>query len=229
MIRLTYIVDGVYAICMGLPIDPDGFGELAKEDEKDWAEHVEKVKKELPEQFVVPDIIGSKDERFRLAERGSKEWQWYWKMRGRSAAFVFKAGERIEGTLLTVVGQGYQNRYGKLTWKFVRCKCDCGNEVDIPYQHVYAYPPRYSCGCKVRRHPRMVDHTGLSVTRNGRTLTVLYWDNSAPGNWVYLCDCCAETGIVPYGMGGTIPTKLKAIASRPCPNAASPVVDSTTG
>lgn len=151
--------------------------------------------------------------------QGKVEYQ-YWKYHGiKTHGCIFLPGERVEHTLFTVVGHGFTNRYGKMTWKFVKCKCDCGTVVDVPYQALYQAPPKYSCGCKMRPKQGAKDYRGLEIKGyyTTRTLTIIDYDDSV-GEWRYLCDCCAEIMNVPRGMEGTIPIRLKRIANQPCAN-----------
>src|ERR1700761_5402634 len=69
---------------------------------------------------------------------------------GRSSVFI--PGERVPDTLLTVVGPGYKNRWGEMTWKEITCLCDCGKQTNIAYAYLAHQPPKYSCGCA--RRPR---------------------------------------------------------------------------
>lgn len=174
-------------------------------------------------------------ERKNLAMDGCSQWETYMKYKHRAIreSKTFQLGDHIEKTLLTVVGPGYKNRYGRMTFKEISVLCDpkyggCGTEFNVPYHVLAQSPVRYSCGCKVRR--RGNDHTGLTVTnrKTGRTLTILYYDEQIDLGWVYVCDCCAKTYSLPRGRGegsgsggsggGTIPMKLTEAARHPCPS-----------
>ena len=159
----------------------------------------------------------SKAEVIEKATASAKDWEYYWKKHGRSAAFVFKEGDRLPGSLLTVIGPGYMNRYGRMTYRFIRCQCDCGSQIDIPYQHAYQYPAKYSCGCKVRRQPNQKDYAGKEFKSKLRSIIVLWFDDSPYGGWVYVCSDCSETFTLPRGGGGTVAQRLEAIVRQPCP------------
>lgn len=131
-------------------------------------------------------------------------------------SFLFKKGERLLDSLLTIEGPGFENRYHRMTWMFVKCRCICGTELLIKYVNAYQNPP-YSCGCKVRLKKNAIDYTGEELARNGRTLTIL--ERTDAGDWKYICSCCAEIFLLRRGGVGTIRAKLLAVARQPCPNA----------
>ena len=90
--------------------------------------------------------------------------------------------------MLRVVGPGFTNRYGDATYQTVRCVCDCGTEINIPY--AILYQRKYSCGCTRRPSSRTdgmfrssstavglakeQDYTGLTITHDqtGRTISI---------------------------------------------------------
>jgi len=45
-----------------------------------------------------------------------------------------------------------RNAQGGVIW---HCRCDCGNEVDVPYNEL-AYTNRQSCGCQKKQHDEML-------------------------------------------------------------------------
>jgi len=142
-------------------------------------------------------------------------------------SFFFHPGEPLRNSLLTIIGPGFFNRYGRWTWQDVKCRCVCGREdVLVPYASAYRCPP-YSCGCKRRAKKTDKDWTGHFVTRKGRTLLIL--GRTDTGDWTYLCDCCGETSSLARGGLGTINAKLIRAARSACPNAKEPVKESRRG
>jgi hypothetical protein len=129
----------------------------------------------------------------------------------RNKSSVFKPGERLEGTMLTVAGPGN----GK-SWRTVKCRCDCGVMVKVPYLRAYQYQ-EYSCGCTKRVRKNAVDYTGNYVfsERWGKKLTVLGRDSA--GFWTYLCSCCAEIYTLPRGLERGVMPSLARIAGQRCP------------
>ena len=169
----------------------------------------------------------SKEEKIALAINSQKEWETYWRHRGRSASFRFRPGQPLSAdSLLTVIGPGYENRYGRMTWQVVLCLCDparggCGNRAEVPYYAAYQANGKYSCGCRRRPRKDRVDYAGIGIVApDGRTLTLIYEDpHPRTGGWVYVCDHCAKTGVLARGdrgAGGAVLQKLKAVARRPC-------------
>jgi hypothetical protein len=165
----------------------------------------------------------------------SKHYEGYDEERWRSAATYkpqnpttsrhFIPGERVApDSLLTVIGPGFTDRYGKKTYRDVEVLCDpqyggCGERKTFPYALLFGYRGKYSCGCKKRRGANEGDHTGLTVTGYGtnRKLTILYFDESV-NLWAYVCECCGDIGHVPRGLGLTTPMKLKVEARKVCKN-----------
>ena len=129
---------------------------------------------------------------------------------------VFKAGERVPDTMLTVIGPEYAN-----SWSYVRCLCDCGAEFVVSYQRLRS--GKFSCGCKRKLRPDMADHTGWTTYKaygndgRGRKLTILYFDPDSQ-QWVYLCHCCAEVFQLPRGARRGIQDSLHELAGSICPN-----------
>jgi hypothetical protein len=128
---------------------------------------------------------------------------------------VFNIGQRIEGTMLTILGPVEPS-----TWMTIRCLCDCGQEIVLSYHQVYYR--RFSCGCKRRERFNAVDYAGFEAynsagNRNrGRKLTVIARDDA--GQWQYLCHCCNQLYAVPRGMERGLDRSLKDLAGRECPN-----------
>ena len=136
---------------------------------------------------------------------------------------IFNPGQRVEGTMLTIVGP-----VNDTTWMDIECVCDCGKKVILPYLRVYL--KQFSCGCKRRIRPDAADHTGFTAVGEkgnhgaGRTLTVLYRDADSQ-QWVYLCHCCGETSTVPRGNERGLQNTLRRLANSNCPNCAGAFVD----
>lgn len=133
----------------------------------------------------------------------------------KSESRVFREGQRVKGTMLTVISQAEPG-----SWAMILCRCDCGNEVELPYQVVYYR--RYSCGCRKRPRQDAVDYSFVRVesrygNRNaGRSLIVLDRD-AVTGQWTYVCECCARLFTVPRGMERGLLNSMKRLASEECP------------
>lgn len=134
----------------------------------------------------------------------------------RMQSSVFHAGKHIEDTLLTVVGQTYEG-----TWSTVKCRCECGNVVDLPYQRVYYR--QFSCGCTRRIRSNAVDYADYSVINSvgnhhkGRTLTIIDRDTETQ-QWQYVCACCAQIFLMPRGNERGVVNSLNKLAGLDCPN-----------
>lgn len=130
---------------------------------------------------------------------------------------IFKEGQRIGDTLLTVVGPLNSD-----SWKLIIVQCECGKELVISYQVAYM-GTRYSCGCRRRQRTNRVDYTGLTISNrrgnnnSGRKLRVLGEDDKTQ-QWQYICECCAETFLVPRGLETHLARALKDISGETCPN-----------
>lgn len=135
-------------------------------------------------------------------------------MKQRSS--IFNAGQRIAGTMLTIVDSMQPN-----SWQEVLCRCDCGRQVVLPYLRVYF--KQYSCGCKRKLRFDAVDHTGFCAVskagnqNEGRSLTVLYRDPETM-EWQYVCSCCAQVYTVPRGAERGLQSTLLRTASQVCAN-----------
>jgi hypothetical protein len=107
-----------------------------------------------------------------------------------------------------------------LSWSLIKCRCDCGNEVVLPYMSVYRC--QYSCGCARRTTLKEVDHTGLEIHNahgnhyEGRKLTVLCRDEDSR-RWVYQCHCCDHTFEAPAGGDRGLHRTLRDLAGQVCP------------
>jgi hypothetical protein len=138
-------------------------------------------------------------------------------MRQRSNAF--RPGQRIEETMLTII-----DSIDPTTWRMIRCQCDCGTVVVLPYASVFA--GKYSCGCQRRLREDVIDHSGREIRNNsndgnnpghGRVLTVL-WRDQETQQWAYTCSCCAEVFLLPRGMERGLFCSMREIAGQECPN-----------
>lgn len=77
------------------------------------------------------------------------------------------AGQRF--SRLTALYPIKTRRNGSVYW---HCRCDCGNEVDVPYNELM-YSNRQSCGCKKKEHDAelqenltRVDGTSIDILRS---------------------------------------------------------------
>jgi len=120
--------------------------------------------------------------------------------------------------MLTIIGPVKET-----SWSMIRCRCDCGAYLNLPYQRVYYR--QFSCGCTRRTRSKVApynDYTGVEIynsmgnERRGRTLTVLYRDPETQ-QWAYACSCCAEVSLMPHGMERGIRSSLKELAGQVCP------------
>ena len=128
--------------------------------------------------------------------------------------------------MLTVV-----DSLNPLNWDDVIVDCDCGNRATIPY--MAAYRRQFSCGCRSRLRINAPDATGQryfntrgNVTESpndgrpiahGRGLTIVMRDPETQ-RWIYLCECCAETFVMPGGQDRTPEAMLKKLSGETCPN-----------
>ena len=153
---------------------------------------------------------------------------------------IMRRGAKIEGTLLTIIGPAYRNRYGTDTWRKVLCRCECGREVIVPYYRVYAHN-KYSCGCRRKTGENQIPlatperYAGFAVAHWGsrRLLTII---GLTPGydcvsdiagriySWDYTADCCGETFQLHYSSTDPVKLlkKLLRASIRPCPNPKCP-------
>lgn len=123
---------------------------------------------------------------------------------------VFKKNQRRRGTMITVLGPAE----GK-DWSVIRCKCDCGNVIELTYHQVYYC--RFSCGCVRKERVNSIDYTGVSAysARQRRTLTIIGRDSATC--WTYICDCCAEIYTLPRGLERSVDASLRRLANQECP------------
>ena len=81
------------------------------------------------------------------------------------------AGQRF-GRLIAVCPTDMRDNHGSVVW---HCCCDCGNEIDVPYNSL-VYCHMKSCGCQKREHEtnlgRFLGHTnGTAVAMLKSTKT----------------------------------------------------------
>ena len=140
---------------------------------------------------------------------------------------VFKENQRLTGTLFTVVGQANEG-----SWQSILCRCDCGAEVVLTYPQAY-YGSRYSCGCAKKLRSNAVDATGQRYwnakgnkrirvgdgveVSHGRALQIVCRDPETQ-RWMYVCECCAETFVMPGGQERSPESMLRKLAGETCPN-----------
>jgi len=67
----------------------------------------------------------------------------------KNYAYVDITGQRF-GRLVALYPSKRHDKSGSVVW---RCKCDCGNEADVPY-NTLAYSKQISCGCQKKEHDR---------------------------------------------------------------------------
>ncbi len=69
------------------------------------------------------------------------------KVHEKNYAYVDITGQRFE----RLVAQYPSKRYDKSGSVIWHCKCDCGNEIDVPYNSL-VYCNQKSCGCQKKEH-----------------------------------------------------------------------------
>ena len=140
---------------------------------------------------------------------------------------VFKENQRLTGTLFTVVGQANEG-----SWQSILCRCDCGTKVVLTYPQAY-YGSRFSCGCAKKLRSNAVDATGQRYwnakgnkrirvgdgveVSHGRALQIVCRDPETQ-RWMYVCECCAETFVMPGGQERSPESMLRKLAGETCPN-----------
>ena len=95
---------------------------------------------------------------------------------------------------LTVIGKAAEREKRRGIWW--RCRCECGNEIDVPGT-LLATGKRMHCGCKTERHYAFSDITGQKFHR----LTALFplKERDAKGSVIWHCRCdCGNEVDVPY-------------------------------
>ena len=140
---------------------------------------------------------------------------------------VFKENQRLTGTMFTVIGQANEG-----SWQSILCSCDCGTEVVLTYPQAY-YGSRFSCGCAKKLRSNAVDATGQRYwnakgnkrirvgdgveVSHGRALQIVCRDPETQ-RWMYVCECCAETFVMPGGQERSPESMLRKLAGETCPN-----------
>lgn len=92
--------------------------------------------------------------------------------------YIDMTGKKIN--MLTVVYKA-PSRNGRTMW---HCKCDCGNEVEVWYEHLKK--GQYSCGCY--KNKRISER----LTKHGKTNTKLF------KNWRHMRERCYKQGHKSY-------------------------------
>ncbi len=98
--------------------------------------------------------------------------------------FADIAGQRF-GRLTALNPTKQRDNGGGVVW---HCKCDCGNEADVPYNNLM-YANQRSCGCQKKEHDKLlgtlqtrVDGTSLDIIKSQKVPT----DNTTGYKGVYL-------------------------------------------
>lgn len=93
-------------------------------------------------------------------------------------------GQRF-GRLVAQYPTEKRTQKGGVVWP---CKCDCGNEVDVPYNNLM-YTDQQSCGCKKKEHDQLlgklqtrIDGTSLDIIKSKKVPT----DSTTGYRGVYL-------------------------------------------
>ncbi len=93
-------------------------------------------------------------------------------------------GQRF-GRLVALHHTDKRDSTGGVIWY---CRCDCGNEIDVPYNNL-VYTNQQSCGCKKKEHDQLlgklqtrVDGTSLDIIKSKKVPT----DNTTGYKGVYL-------------------------------------------
>lgn len=101
----------------------------------------------------------------------------------KNYAYVDITGQRF-GRLVALHSTDKRYSKGSMVW---HCKCDCGNEVDVPY-NTLMYANQQSCGCKKKEHDQLlgklqtrVDGTSLDIIKSKKVPT----DNTTGYKGVY--------------------------------------------
>lgn len=99
-------------------------------------------------------------------------------------AFSDVTGQRF-GSLVALAPAGYNDKRGSVVW---RCRCDCGNEVDVSYNNLQ-YSNQKSCGCQKKEHEQKlqtflthVAGTSIDMLKSKKIPT----DNTSGYRGVYL-------------------------------------------
>ncbi len=98
-------------------------------------------------------------------------------------SFVDIAGRRF-GRLVALTPTPGRTDHGGIIW---HCRCDCGNETDVPY-NTLVYANQRSCGCRKKEHDQLlrtlqtrVDGTSLDMIKSQKLPT----DNTTGYKGVY--------------------------------------------
>ena len=87
---------------------------------------------------------------------------------------------------LTVIERVVDKQRGRPLW---RCKCECGNEVEVTSTRLLRNNGTRSCGClRSQESPGLIDLTGMTFGK----LTVIERDKTVPRKptkWICACEC----------------------------------------
>lgn len=102
----------------------------------------------------------------------------------KNYAYSDISGQRFEQLVALYPARRY-DKSGSVIW---RCRCDCGNEIDVPY-HSLVYANQKSCGCQKKEHDQKlqtflthVAGTSIDILKSKKIPT----DNTTGYRGVYL-------------------------------------------
>ena len=106
------------------------------------------------------------------------------KVHEKNYAYVDITGQRFERLVAQYPSKRY-DKSGSVVW---HCQCDCGNEVDVPY-NTLVYTNQKSCGCQKKEHDQKlktflthIDGTSVDMIKSKKVLS----DNTTGFRGVYL-------------------------------------------
>ena len=106
------------------------------------------------------------------------------KVHEKNYAYVDITGQRFERLVAQYPSKRY-DKSGSVVW---HCQCDCGNEVDVPY-NTLVYANQKSCGCQKKEHDQKlktflthIDGTSVDMIKSKKVFS----DNTTGFRGVYL-------------------------------------------
>lgn len=91
---------------------------------------------------------------------------------------------------LTVIEKTDKRKSGMIVW---RCKCDCGNEIEVPTSYLTSGDTS-SCGCYLKERINETHALKLDNQRFGRLVAIEPTDERYDKNIVWKCKCdCGNT------------------------------------
>ena len=106
------------------------------------------------------------------------------KVHEKNYAYVDITGQRF-GRLVAQYPSKRYDKSGSVVW---HCQCDCGNEVDVPY-NTLVYANQKSCGCQKKEHDQKlktflthIDGTSVDMIKSKKVFS----DNTTGFRGVYL-------------------------------------------